>query len=393
MSFLEHFTSKCFAFFLAYLLVSTQLNAFQTSSTNAIIVDVNTGIILFEKNADEPIPPASMSKLMTLYMVFEALEKGQLKLDERLRVSQYAMNTYGGSTMFLDTTDTPTVEELIRGVVVLSGNDASVVLAETLSPDSSESGFAQLMNTRSLDMGMTNSNFINSNGWPDPNHYMSVRDLAYIAERIITDYPDYYQYFSEREFSFDGRAPSNRFNRNPLLAAENSRADGLKTGYTQDSGYGLVGSAEFEGNRVLFVLSGLKSTAERADEGLALLNWYNRQFKKEVVFNADVPITKAPIWMGSEQMVDIGLKSPVAVIYPINADKQIKATAQFSEYPQAPIKKGQEIGQLSVEIPALNSQFTTPLIALQDIEKANVIQRFTSTIRILFSNLIQSFQS
>ena len=201
---------------LAAALFALPALAFETRGSAAFVLDVGTGTVLLSKNADQPRPPASMSKLMTLYVAFEALRDGRLTLDERLPVSEHAMS-YKGSTMFLDTTDRVRVEDLLRGIIVLSGNDACAVIAEALSPDGTEAGFARYMTERAQQMGMENSTFANSNGWPAAGHLMSVHDLAILANRIITDFPEYYPLFSETEFAFDGRAPSNTRNRNPLL--------------------------------------------------------------------------------------------------------------------------------------------------------------------------------
>jgi len=218
-------------------LASMPALALETTARAAMVMDFDTGIVLLAKNEDEALPPASMSKLMTLNMVFEALEDGRLTLDERLPVSEHAMS-YGGSTMFLNTRDRVSVEDLIQGVIVLSGNDACAVLAEALG--GTEAEFARRMNERARELGMLNSTFANSNGWPDANQRMSARDLVFLARRLIKDFPQYYHYFSETEFGFDERAPQNRFNRNPLLSL-NIGADGLKTGHTAEAGYGLVG--------------------------------------------------------------------------------------------------------------------------------------------------------
>ncbi|WP_286758908.1 D-alanyl-D-alanine carboxypeptidase family protein, partial [Sulfitobacter sp. UBA1132] len=254
---------RIFAATIATLLLALPAHAFETQARAAYVVDQTTGTVLLTKNADEPLPPASMSKLMTLYMAFEAIERGKsnggLDLTEELPVSQHAMS-YGGSTMFLDTTDRVKVEDLLRGIIVLSGNDACAVIAEALSPDGSEAGFARLMTQRAQQMGMTNSTFANSNGWPAAGHRMSLRDLGLLATRLIEDYPQYYPMFSQREFLFDGRAPQNKTNRNPLLGL-GIGADGLKTGHTEEAGYGLVGSAKQGDRRVVFVLSGLESAA------------------------------------------------------------------------------------------------------------------------------------
>ena len=211
-------------------LAALPAQAFDTQARAAYVVDITTDTALLAKDADTPLPPASMSKLMTLYVAFEAIRDGRLRLDEELPVSQHAMN-YGGSTMFLDTTDRVKVSDLIQGIIVLSGNDACAVIAEALSPDGTEAGFARYMTQRAQQMGMTNSTFANSNGWPDPMQRMSVRDLALLATRIIEDFPEFYTYFNEREFAFDGRAPDNVHNRNPLLSMDIG-ADGLKTGHT-----------------------------------------------------------------------------------------------------------------------------------------------------------------
>ncbi|NNK79442.1 MAG: D-alanyl-D-alanine carboxypeptidase, partial [Litoreibacter sp.] len=215
------------AIILSFLMMTFPAIAFETQARSAIVIDVRTGQTLMEKNADMALPPASMSKLMTLNMVFEALEDGRLSLDQIVPVSRKASD-YGGSSMFLTDQDRVTIEDLIRGVIVLSGNDASAVLAEAISPDGTEAGFATMMTQRGVQLGLTNSTFANSNGWPAPGHRMSTRDLALLGERLITEFPQYYGYFAETEFAFDGRVPDNRFNRNPLLKL-NIGADGLKT--------------------------------------------------------------------------------------------------------------------------------------------------------------------
>ena len=247
--------------------------AFETSARAAYVLDMTTGTVLLDKNADMPLPPASMSKLMTLYVAFEAVREGQLSLDERLPVSQHAMS-YGGSTMFLDTTDRVRVEDLLRGIVVLSGNDACAVIAEALSPDGTEAGFARFMTERGTRMGLTNSVFKNASGWPAEGHVMSMHDLVILSERIIEDFPDFYDMFAEREFKFDGRAPSNIYNRNPLLNLDIG-VDGLKTGHTQEAGYGLAASATQGDRRVVFAFTGLDTAADprprrRGDRQLGL---------------------------------------------------------------------------------------------------------------------------
>ena len=250
--------------------------SFDTKARAAYVIDQTSGTILLSKNADLPLPPASMSKLMTLYMTFEFIKAGRLSLDEKLPVSINAAN-YTGSTMFLDPTDRVAVVDLIRGIIVLSGNDACAVLAEALSPDGTEAGFAKLMTKRAKQLGLKNSTFKNSNGWPANGHQMSVRDLGLLAEKLIIDFPEYYPMFAEQTYEFDGRAPANVRNRNPLLGL-GIGADGLKTGHTEEAGYGLDGSAKQDGRRIIFVLSGLDSLEDRAQEAETIVNWAFRKF-------------------------------------------------------------------------------------------------------------------
>lgn len=288
---------------LTALLMTTSVHAFETQAKSAYVVDLKTGTVLLNKNADIPLPPASMSKLMTLYIAFEAVRDGRLSLDEKLPVSEHAMS-FGGSTMFLDTTDRVQVEDLIRGIIVLSGNDACVVIAEALSPDGTEAGFARYMTQRAQALGMTNSTFANSSGWPAIGHRMSMRDLALLGTRLIEDFPQYYALFSEREFKFDGRAPQNTRNRNPLLGL-GIGADGLKTGHTEEAGFGLVGSAKQGERRVVFVISGLETAKARAKEAETIVNWAFRQFVMRDVAKQGEVVANADVWMGDAPSVGL----------------------------------------------------------------------------------------
>lgn len=366
------------------LLLPGAANALQLTARAAIIVDHGTGTVLFERNADTPLPPASMSKLMTLLVTFEALEEGRLTLSQKLPVSKHAMS-YGGSTMFLDTTDRVTVEDLIRGVIVLSGNDACVVLAEALSPDGTEAGFARLMTERGKQIGMTNSTFANSNGWPAVGHRMSVRDLAVLTERLIGEFPQYYPLFSEREFEFDGRAPANSRNRNPLLGL-GIGADGLKTGHTQEAGYGLVGSAVQGERRVIFVLSGMNSTAERATESEKVVNWAFRQFVDRKVADEGAVLANAEVWMGSSETVGLVAPSDIHALLPIPLPDQLDARVEYSGPVQAPISKGQELGTLVLPRQGLED-FRTPLVADRDVGVAGFIPRLRTSIEVLMRSL------
>lgn len=347
-------------------------HAFDTKAKAAYVLDQTTGTVLMSKNPDEPLPPASMSKLMTLYVAFEAIRDGRLTLDERLPVSQHAMN-YGGSTMFLNTQDRPRVEDLLRGIIVLSGNDACAVIAEALSPDGTEAGFARYMTRRAQDMGMENSTFANSNGWPAAGHRMSVKDLAILAQRLIEDFPEYYPLFAETQFTFDGRAPSNVNNRNPLLKL-GIGADGLKTGHTTEAGYGLVGSAKQGDRRVIFVMSGLNSTAQRAEEAEAFVNWSFRQFAPKTVAKAETPIAQAEVWMGREQSVDLVTESDVDILVPVLEGGEVSAEVIYTGPVSAPITKGQQLGELIIKPEGL-PESRRPLVAAQDVPAGGFVVR------------------
>ncbi len=276
--------------------------AFETRAEAAFVLDLTTDTVLLSKQADVPIPPASMSKLMTLYMLFEALRDGRVTMETRFGVSDRAA-AMGGSTMYLDQRDRPTVEELIQGIIVQSGNDATVVVAEGLA--GTEDAFARLMNDHAASLGFESSTFTNASGWPNPNHRMSVHDLGRLAARIITEFPEYYGYFAQKEFEFDGRAPQNRFNRNPLLEL-GIGADGLKTGHTQEAGYGLVGSAQQGNRRIVFVVSGLPSEDARAQESERIVSWAFRQFVQREVADEGTVFAEAPVWMGERNRVRPG---------------------------------------------------------------------------------------
>ncbi|GAB5438051.1 D-alanyl-D-alanine carboxypeptidase family protein [Falsiruegeria mediterranea] len=369
-------TAAAFALALAAL----PAHAFDTKATAAYVLDQSTGTVLLAKNAEEPLPPASMSKLMTLYVAFEALSDGRLTLDERLPVSQHAMN-YGGSTMFLNTQDRVRVEDLIRGIIVLSGNDACAVIAEALSPDGSEAGFARYMTQRAKQLGMDNSTFANSNGWPAAGHRMSVQDLAILANRLITDFPQYYPLFAETEFEFDGRAPSNTRNRNPLLRL-GIGADGLKTGHTQEAGYGLVGSAKQADRRVIFVVSGLDSTAQRAEEAEAIVNWSFRHFSQKTIAKADTPVAQAQVWMGSQQSVGLVPAEDLSLLLPVLGGKEVQAEVVYDGPLNAPIVKGQQLAELVIKPEGL-PEMRRPLVAAQDVPLGGFVVRMKTAASLL----------
>lgn len=359
--------------------------AFDTRAGSAFVMDQTTGTVLLSKNAEEPLPPASMSKLMTLYMAFEAVRDGRLSLDEELPVSEHAMS-FGGSTMFLDTTDRVRVEDLIRGIIVMSGNDACVVIAEALSPDGTEAGFARMMTQRATQLGMENSTFMNSSGWPQAGHRMSMRDLAILAERLIEDFPEFYPLFNEREFAFDGRAPQNTRNRNPVLGL-GIGADGLKTGHTQEAGYGLVGSAKQGDRRVIFVISGLETTRARAEEAEAIVNWSFRQFTKAQLVSAGTRLASADVWMGSQPSVGLVAAEDITTLVPVLGGDKIAAEVIYRGPVQAPVEAGQVLAELVFEPEGL-SEMRIPLVAETSVARGGFVVRVTTAANILLQRVI-----
>jgi len=366
------------------LIMALPAGAFEARATSAFVIDQTTGTVLLNKNADQMLPPASMSKLMTLYITFEALRDERLALDDKLPVSQFAM-AYGGSTMFLDTTDRIKVEDLIRGIIVLSGNDACAVIAEALSPDGTEAGFARFMTQRAQQLGMTNSTFSNSNGWPQAGHRMSMRDLALLANRLITDFPSFYPLFSEREFKFDGRAPQNTRNRNPLLSL-GIGADGLKTGHTQEAGYGLVGSAKQRGRRVIFVISGLQSAQARAEEAESIVNWAFRQFAVKPVAKVGTSVATADVWMGRDQKVQLVPIQDVSVLMPVTTGAKVVAEVIYNGPITAPIAKDQQIAELVITPPGL-PETRIPLVAANDVPASRFMSRVGAVAQMLIAQL------
>jgi D-alanyl-D-alanine carboxypeptidase (penicillin-binding protein 5/6) len=374
-------------FTLGMAVLALPAHAFDTSARAAYVMDQTTGTVLLSKDADQPLPPASMSKLMTLYVAFEALRDGRLTLQETLPVSEHAMS-YGGSTMFLNTQDRVSVEDLIRGIIVLSGNDACVVIAEALSPDGTEAGFARYMTQRAQQMGMNNSNFANSNGWPAAGHMMSVHDLAVLADRLITDFPEYYPLFAEEEFEFDGRAPSNKRNRNPLLRL-NIGADGLKTGHTQEAGYGLVGSAKQGDRRVIFVLTGLDSTAQRAEEAESVVNWSFRNFVERTVATEEAPIAEAKLWMGEKKTVGLVPDGDLNVLFPVLGTQNIEAEVVYDGPVNAPVAKGQQLAELVIKPEGL-PEIRRPLFAAEDVPLGGFMVRMMTVGGIVLKDVINN---
>ena len=371
------------AAFLSICLFSAAYS-FDTKARAAYLIDQTSGAVLLSKNSDLPLPPASMSKLMTLYMTFEFIKAGKLSLDEKLPVSKTAAN-YTGSTMFLNPTDRVAVLDLIRGIIVLSGNDACAVLAEALSPDGTEAGFAKLMTQRAKQIGLEDSTFKNSNGWPAKGHLMSVRDLGILAQKLITDFPEYYPMFAEQTYKFDGRAPANTRNRNPLLGL-GIGADGLKTGHTKEAGYGLVGSAEQDGRRIIFVLSGLNNLEDRAQEAETIVNWAFRQFTMEKFATDGSEIGKAKVWNGKSRDVSLVLENDLNVMIPVLSSSKPIFSIEYVGPIKAPIKKGDKIAELLIKSEDL-PETRHALLAGNDVSSGGFFVRVRTAGKYLFNML------
>jgi D-alanyl-D-alanine carboxypeptidase (penicillin-binding protein 5/6) len=366
--------------FLALILLGWMLagpaQAFETAAKAAIIMDHRTGVVLFEKNADERIPPASMSKLMTAYMIFDRLKAGRLKLDDEITISEKSWKM-GGSQMFLKVGDRVKVEDLIRGIIIQSGNDACVAMAEALA--GSEEEFAREMNEKARKLGLTNSGFANSTGLDAPGHLMSVRDLALLAHRIIQDFPEYFKYYSEREFVYRDIKQQNR---NPLLQANVPGVDGMKTGYTEQAGYGLVATAKRGDRRVITVLAGLGAIAQRKTEGERLLEHGFREFQEYALFQGGETVVDARVWQGAEPTVPLVPAQTVGVTLSREARKGLVVKLRYDNPVGAPVAAGQPLGSLEISAPNVTT-FTVPLVAGREVPRAGMVGRVTGAMGYL----------
>ncbi|MSP30376.1 MAG: D-alanyl-D-alanine carboxypeptidase [Acetobacteraceae bacterium] len=338
----------------------TPLGAIDTVAKFALAIDFNSGATLLDKGGEMPMPPSSMTKLMTAYLVYTALKSGRLKLTDELTVSERAWKM-GGSKMFVQVGSLVKVEDLIRGMIVQSGNDACIVLAEALA--GSEENFAEQMTVKARELGLTGSFFRNSTGWPDPSHRMSPRDLAMLARRIILDFPEYYHYDSEKSFKYNG---IEQVNRNPLV--QKGTADGLKTGHTEEGGYGLVASALRGGRRVILVINGLNSMRQRAEEADRLLEWCFREFEIVNLIKADDVLDKAPVWLGESPTVPLVTGRDLALTLPRNWRRNVQIALRFDTPVKAPVTKGDRLGTLAVSgqgVPPMD----LPLLAGTDVPR------------------------
>jgi D-alanyl-D-alanine carboxypeptidase (penicillin-binding protein 5/6) len=352
-----------------------------TQARQAVVLDFKTGAVLFEKNADERMPPSSMSKTMTAYMAFKAIKEGQLQLDSKLPVSQKAWRIQG-SKMFVMVGSQVAVEDLLRGMIVQSGNDACIVLAEGIA--GSEAAFAEQMNEEGQRMGLTGTHFTNASGWPDPEHYTTARDLAVIARHIITDYPEDYKYFSEFEFTYgtdEKGKPIKQGNRNPLLY-KNLGADGIKTGHTEDAGYGLTASAVRDNRRVILVLNGMTSMKQRGEESERLIEWAFREWGTYSVFKSGDVVDRADVWLGNKPSVQLVTGRDVEITIPRRLRSQLKVAAVYDSPVPAPIAAGQQLGKLVVSVPGRDT-IELPLVSDSSAEKLGFGGRMSAAFSYL----------
>ena len=359
--------------FLLALTAPLAAQTFETRAGSAWVLDLATHTVLMDKNGEVPLPPASMSKLMTLNMLFEALRDGRVAMDTSFAVSTRAKSMQG-STMFLNEQDRPTVEDLIHGIIINSGNDACVVVAEGLA--GTEAAFAVQMTERARALGLENSIFANSSGWPDPNHRMSMKDLGLLAQRLIEVFPEYYPMFSLTEFNYKDRAPANANNRNPLLKL-GIGADGLKTGHTVESGYGIVGSAKQGDRRIVFAISGMASEQERAEEAERIATWAFRQFSLKTVVKAGTRIAVAEVFMGAETTVGLVPAADLRLLIPALAHDGLTAEVVYMGPLTAPIAKGDPVAELVINMPTLPEQ-RIPLLAEADVGRGGFFTRLSA---------------
>ena len=363
------------AVLIALLVAGGPAAATETPARQAILVDMTTGSVLLEKNADELVPPASMSKIMTLYMVFERLKDGSLSLDDTFLVSAKAWRK-GGSKMFVEVDKRVRVEDLLRGVIVSSGNDAAIVLAEGLA--GTEELFAEEMTRRAREIGLEHSVFKNATGWPDPEHLMTARDLATLVQRTIEDFPGLYPYYAETTFTYNGIRQENR---NPLLN-QRTGADGLKTGHTEVSGYGLTASVERDGRRLILVVNGLAGVRERATESARLIEWGLREFDTYALFKAGEVVEEAEVWFGEAARVPLVVASDVVVTLPRKARVEMTVAAHYEGPIPAPIEAGAQIAKLVVSAPGIQP-VEFPLVAGAGVERLGLFGRLSTTFNYL----------
>jgi D-alanyl-D-alanine carboxypeptidase (penicillin-binding protein 5/6) len=342
----------------------------ETQAKHAFIIEVETGTVLLDKGAEERMPPASMSKIMTAYVVFDMLKQGKAKLDDELPVSEEAWRLQG-SKMFVPIGGRIKIDDLLKGMIIQSGNDACLVLAEGLA--GSEQAFVDLMNQKAKEIGLTDSHFANVSGLPDPDHWMTARDLATLSIRTIKDFPEYYRYYGQVDYEFNNIKQGNR---NPLLY-KGAGADGLKTGHTEEAGYSLTASVKRDDRRIVLVLGGLPTMKARAQESERLIDWAFREFNDYRLFAAGDKVEDGEVWLGSDAKVPLTVNKDLVVTLSRKSRKDMKVTIDYDRPIAAPITKGQTVGKAVVTAPDVPPT-EAPLVAGADIERMDTLGRIAT---------------
>ena len=370
---------------LALSMALAQAQIYQTSAKHAILMDGDTGTVLYSKEGTEKFPPASLAKLMTMAVVFEQLKRGKLSLTDTFYVSERAWReggaNSGGSTMFAKLNSEIPLEDLIRGIIIQSANDGCIVIAEGLA--GSEAAFAGLMNERARDIGLADSHFTNATGLPDPLQNVTAADLAKLSQYIIREYPEYFKYYSEESFSWNG---INQPNRNPLLKM-GIGADGMKTGYTDESGYAIVGTVKRENRRLITVLSGMTTMKERAEEARKILDWGSRAFEKLKLFDDGEVIGEASVYGGEKSGVAVTGKGPVEIYAPIGFRDKLQARIVYTGPLIPPVEQGKQVATLKVWIGDDLSQ-ETPLYAAETVEQGGLRRRSIDAVKELLLGMV-----
>ena len=366
------FTAVVLILGLAY---SSSAVAYDTSAKHAFLIDFDTNQVLFEKNADVLMPPASMSKIMTAYLAFEELKSGRLKLEDKILISENAWRK-GGSKMFVQVNDEVAVSDILRGIIVQSGNDAAIALAEHLQ--GSEEAFAYKMTKRARDLGLKKAKFKNATGWPDEEHKITARELGLLAKLTIMNFPDLYPIYAEKSFTFNNIKQGNR---NPLLY-DGSGSDGLKTGRTRAAGYGLTASVSKAGRRLVMVLNGMKSSSERKREARKLIEWGFREFDNYKIFEKGDIVTDIDVWLGKDKRLSAFIKEKTILTVRRMDSEKVKTTVHYEEPLAAPIKQGQIVGKLKIKVPNQTLR-EYPLFAKQSIEKLGFWGRIMAAVDYL----------
>lgn len=362
---------------LVWLLAAPQsANAFSSAAQQAIVVDLSTNTILYERNADQIMAPSSMTKIMTAYVTYRLAAMGQISLEDSVKISKKAADK-PGSTMFLVEGEKVSFRNLLIGLMIVSGNDAAIAIAEGIA--GSEEAFAVLMNQAAEQLGMRNTHFVNASGWPDPGHVSTARDLALLSAALIQEFPDEYKMFQRRDFKWGGVEQANR---NPLLGA-NLGADGLKTGHTEAGGYGLAGSAKQGNRRVVMVLNGMDSKAERAKEGRRVMDWALRTFSTFALVHDNQIVEHARVWLGTRPYVPLRVSTGLTLTMRKADEHKLSAKVMYDGPIEAPIKAGDVVGELVISGPGLETQRIS-LQAAYDIPRVN---RFVAVTRGLRDSL------